>query len=257
MDYTAITVNVSDDVVTITMNRPEKMNALNAAMRSELTHAVMDAPNHGRVLVLTGAGRAFCSGQELSFGEAANLDLEAVLRDEYVPMLRAIVDCPLPTIAAVNGVAAGAGANLALVFDVVLASEEAYFVQAFAKIGLIPDAGGTWFLPRQVGFARAMGASLFADKISAKQAADWGMIYESAPADDFAAHWQARAAQLAQGPTQTYHHIKQALRASFDNDLDTQLALEAELQGKCGKTRDFGEGVAAFVEKRTARFQGR
>jgi len=136
--------------------------------------------------VLTGEGKAFCSGQDLGDGgNAAELDLERTLREEYEPMLRAIVGSAVPTIAAVNGPAAGAGANLALICDVVIASEAAYFVQAFARIGLIPDAGGTWMLPRQVGLQRAMGAALFADKISAKQAADWGMIYEAVPDEDF------------------------------------------------------------------------
>ncbi|MFZ3582945.1 enoyl-CoA hydratase-related protein [Loktanella sp. DJP18] len=258
MDYQAITVETRDDVVTITLNRPEKMNALGTQMRAEVTQAFTAAPDMGRVAVLTGAGRAFCSGQDLGDrASGADIDLERTLRDEYVPMLRAIIDCPIPTIAAVNGPAAGAGANLALVADVVIASSDAYFVQAFARIGLIPDAGGTWFLPRQMGLARAMGASLFTDSISAQQAADWGMIYEVAAAADFADHWQARAVQLATGPTQTYTHIKAALRASFGNSLDEQLELEARLQGKCGQTRDFREGVGAFLEKRPARFEGR
>ena len=257
MDYETITCEVEDGVVTIALNRPDRMNALTDRMRAEITHAVQGAPEHGRVLVLTGEGRAFCSGQDLGMRTVGSIDLERTLRDEYVPMLKAIVDCPLPTIAAVNGPAAGAGANLALCFDVVIASEEAYFVQAFARIGLVPDAGGTWFLPRQVGMARAMGAALFADRIDAAQAAEWGMIYEAVPADRFAARWRERALTLAQGPTETYRHIKTAMRASFDNSLDDQLALEARLQGKCGATRDFREGVMAFVEKRPARFEGR
>ncbi|SHE40838.1 2-(1,2-epoxy-1,2-dihydrophenyl)acetyl-CoA isomerase [Loktanella atrilutea] len=257
MDYSAITVDSRDDIVTITLNRPDKMNALGRQMRAELTQAFTAAPQMGRVAVLTGAGRAFCSGQELSGDVTASLDLEGVLRDEYVPMLRAIIDCPIPTIAAVNGPAAGAGANLALAADVVIASSDAYFVQAFARIGLIPDAAGTWFLPRQIGLARAMGASLFADNIPAQQAVDWGMIYEMAEAADFEDHWRKRALQLAKGPTATYGHIKTALRTSYDNTLDDQLALEAELQGKCGRTADFVEGVTAFVEKRPARFTGR
>ncbi|SEM46975.1 2-(1,2-epoxy-1,2-dihydrophenyl)acetyl-CoA isomerase [Loktanella fryxellensis] len=256
MDYTDITVTTAADVVTITLNRPDKMNAMNSGMRAEVTQAFRDAPDMGRVVVLTGAGRAFCSGQDLNDG-SATLDLEATLRDEYVPMLQAIIDCPIPTIAAVNGPAAGAGANLALVADVVIASSDAYFVQAFARIGLIPDAGGTWFLPRQVGLARAMGAALFTDQISAAQALDWGMIYEVADAATFADHWQARARHLAQGPTATYGHIKTALRASFDNDLTQQLALEARLQGACGRTDDFREGVTAFMQKRKAQFTGR
>jgi 2-(1,2-epoxy-1,2-dihydrophenyl)acetyl-CoA isomerase len=172
-------------------------------------------------------------------------------------MLRAIRDCQVPVIAAVNGVAAGAGANLALACDVVIAAEEASFVQAFTRIGLVPDAGGTWTLPRQVGMARAMGAMLFADKVSARQAADWGMIWEAVPGADFVAHWRARAGALAAGPTVAYRGVKSALNASADATLDEQLALEARLQAECGRTADFREGVAAFTEKRAPRFTGR
>jgi len=199
MDYSTISYAVRDGVAVIMMNRAEVMNALNTQMRAEITHAVRAAEKDARVVVLTGSGKAFCSGQDLGDGgSAASLDLERTLRDEYVPMLRAITECKIPTIAAVNGPAAGAGANLALVADVVIASYDAYFVQAFTRIGLIPDAGGTHFLPRQVGMARAMGAMLFADKISATQAADWGMIYEAVPANEFVSHYTARAVQLAQ-----------------------------------------------------------
>ena len=258
MEYQAIRVWNRDGVATITLNRPDVMNALNTQMRAEITFAMKDLQDKARVIVMTGQGKAFCSGQDLGDGgSAASLDLERTLRDEYVPMLRSIVDSRLPTIAAVNGPAAGAGANLALAFDVVLASDQAYFVQAFTRIGLIPDAGGTFYLPRQVGIARAMGASLFADKISAQQAADWGMIYECIPDADFAARWQARASQLANGPTVAYGHVKDALRASAGNDFEQQLAVEAKLQGKCGKTRDFQEGVVAFLEKRPAVYEGR
>jgi 2-(1,2-epoxy-1,2-dihydrophenyl)acetyl-CoA isomerase len=258
MDYQTITYEIKNDVAVITLNRPDVMNALNTQMRAEITHAVKAAETQARVVVMTGQGRAFCSGQDLGDGgNAASLDLERTLRDEYVPMLRAIFDCKLPTIAAVNGPAAGAGANLALAFDVVLASYDAYFVQAFTRIGLIPDAGGTYWLPRQVGSARAMGAALFADKITASQAADWGMIYEAIPETEFEGRWQARAAQLAAGPTAAYHHLKTALRSSAENTLEAQLTLEAKLQGKCGQTRDFKEGVVAFLEKRPARYEGR
>jgi 2-(1,2-epoxy-1,2-dihydrophenyl)acetyl-CoA isomerase len=172
-------------------------------------------------------------------------------------MLRAITDCPVPVISAVNGPAAGAGANLALAADVVIATESAYFLQAFARIGLMPDAGGTWALPRQVGFAKAMGAALFAEPVSARQASDWGMIWEAVGDDAFEAHWQARATQLAEGPTQAYKAIKEAIRGSWDNALDGQLEIEARLQGACGQSRDFQEGVLAFLEKRPARFEGR
>lgn len=258
MQYKAIKLDIAEGIATITLSRPEVMNALNPQMRAEITHAVKAAEAEARVIVMTGAGRAFCSGQDLGDGgNAANIDLERTLRDEYIPMLRTIMNCALPTIAAVNGPAAGAGANLALAADVVIASEAAYFIQAFTRIGLIPDAGGTYWLPRQVGAARAMGAALFADRIDARQAADWGMIYEAVSAGEFDAHWRARATQLANGPTVAYGHLKTALRQSFDNDLEAQLLLEAQLQGKCGQTRDFQEGVVAFLDKRSARFEGR
>lgn len=258
MDYSTLTLEITDDVAVVTLNRPDVMNALNSDMRAEITHAVKAAGQAARVVVLTGSGRAFCSGQDLGDGaSASSLDLERTLRDEYVPMLNAIYECPVPTICAVNGAAAGAGANLALAADVVIATQSAYFLQAFTRIGLIPDAGGTWMLPRQMGMAKAMGASLFAEKITAQQADDWGMIWESVPDDAFEAQWKARAAHLAHGPTAAYKAAKEAIRSSFDNTLADQLSLEAKLQGDCGKTRDFKEGVLAFLEKREAHYEGR
>ena len=258
MIYQTITYDLADGIATITLNRPDVMNALSTQMRAEITHAVTEGGKTARVVVLTGAGRAFCSGQDLGDrANAADIDLERTLRDEYQPMLEAIINCPVPTIAAVNGAAAGAGANLALACDVVIAAESAYFLQAFARIGLIPDAGGTYVMPRAMGMAKTMGAALFADKISASQADAWGMIWEAVPDADFEGHWHARAAHLAAGPTQAYGAIKRVLRASWDNDFETQLATEATEQGTCGKTRDFREGVLAFAEKRKPGFEGR
>jgi 2-(1,2-epoxy-1,2-dihydrophenyl)acetyl-CoA isomerase len=257
MIHQAITYSVRDDIAIITLNRPEVMNALSTQMRAEITVAAKAAAAEARALVITGRGRAFCSGQDL--GDRTNLaatDLERTLRDEYVPMIRAISECPIPTIAAVNGPAAGAGANLALAADVVIASDEAMFLQAFARIGLIPDAGGTYWLPRQIGFARAMGTALFAEPVSAREAAEWGMIWEAVPASEFADRWWQRAKTLATGPTTTYRNIKRALRESMSNDFEAQLLREAELQGELGNTLDFREGVLAFLEKRVARFQG-
>lgn len=257
-EYQTITLDQVDDVAIVRLNRPDRMNALNRQMRAEITDAVTHAGRETRVVVITGEGKAFCSGQDLGDGgNAATLDLERVLREEYVPMLRAITDCPVPTISAVNGPAAGAGANLALAADVVIATDSAYFLQAFARIGLIPDAGGTWMLPRQMGMAKAMGAALFAEPISARQASDWGMIWEAVDDDAFVEQWQARAAQLAKGPTQTYKAAKQAIRATWDNSLERQLDLEAQLQGACGQSRDFKEGVVSFLEKRPPHFEGR
>lgn len=254
--YSTISYDLTDGVAVITLNRPEVMNALSSALRAELLAAILRARTEARVIVLTGAGRAFCSGQDLADVDLETLDLEAVLNAEYVPLIRAITESPVPVISAVNGAAAGAGANLALAADVVIAAESAAFIQAFTRIGLVPDAGGSFWLPRQIGMARAMGAMLFADRISAAQAAAWGMIYEAVPDADFATHWRKRAQALAQGPTVAYLGVKTALRASFGNDLEAQLALEARLQGEAGATADFREGVAAFLEKRAAKFRG-
>jgi 2-(1,2-epoxy-1,2-dihydrophenyl)acetyl-CoA isomerase len=256
MTYQTLIVSQTDGLAVITLNRPEVMNALNATLRTELLTALRAAIGSARALVLTGAGRAFCSGQDLSDSPLADLDLEAVLRDEYEPLLRLLQDCPIPTLAAVNGAAAGAGANMALACDVVIATESASFIQAFTRIGLIPDAGGTWTLPRQIGAARAMGSMLFADRIGARQAADWGMIYEAVADAGFEARWQARAMSLATGPTAAFGALKQALRASPGNGFEAQLALEAQLQGICGQTHDFREGVAAFLKKRPPCFTG-
>ena len=258
MDYKEILFTLEDGLAVITLNRANRKNALTSRMRSEITHAVRMASAEARAVVLTGAGDAFCSGQDLSDASSAgDLDLERTLRDEYLPMVEAIYNCPVPVVAAVNGAAAGAGASLALAADVVIASESAFFMQAFSKIGLMPDAGGTWFLPRQVGMAKAMGAALFADRISAQQASDWGMIWEAVPDAEFDARWRERAAYLAQGPSKAFAATKSALRESTGRSLMEQLSEEAHLQGECGKTRDFLEGVTAFMEKRPAKFEGR
>lgn len=258
MTYKTINLTIAKDIATITLNRPEVMNGMNGQMRLDLLHAFRHVVEQARVVVMTGAGRGFCSGQDLGDRlSSADIDIERTLREEYEPLLRAIYDCPIPVIAAVNGPAAGAGANLALAADVVIATESAVFIQAFARIGLIPDAGGTYWLPRQVGFARAMGSALFAEPVTATQAAEWGMIWQVVPDEEFASVVMARASDLATGPTKTYGLIKQALRASYDNTLGDQLDLEAQLQGVAGKTRDFAEGVMAFLDKRPAKYKGR
>ena len=256
MTYETIEFAVSEGVATLTLNRPQVMNALSSRMRAEITEAVQTLPAEARCLVITGAGRGFCSGQDLT-DRAAAADLEGTLRTEYEPMLRAIRACRAPVIAAVNGVAAGAGANLALAADVVIATESASFIQAFTRIGLIPDAGGTWIVPRVVGMARAMGMMLFAEPVDARQAADWGLIWEAVADADFSSRVAARARALANGPTGAFIAIRRALAASGENNMDAQLALEAELQGQAGQTADFAEGVAAFLAKRNPNFTGR
>jgi 2-(1,2-epoxy-1,2-dihydrophenyl)acetyl-CoA isomerase len=256
MAFQTIDVSHQAGIARIALNRPEVMNALNSAMRAEIAAAMTDLPQATRCVVLTGTGRAFCSGQDLT-DAGAGLNVERTLREEYEPMLAAIHDAPVPVIAAVNGVAAGAGANLALACDLVIAAESAVFIQAFVRIGLIPDAGGTSFLPRRVGVQRAMGAALLAEPVPAARAADWGMIWEAVPDDQFALVVAARAAHLAKGPTGAYAALKQALRGAFDQPLEAQLAVEARLQGVCGASGDFREGVAAFQEKRAPRFTGR
>jgi 2-(1,2-epoxy-1,2-dihydrophenyl)acetyl-CoA isomerase len=242
---------VMDGVAVATINRPGVMNALNADVRQGLRDAVVRAQD-ARVLVITGAGRAFCAGQDL--GEVGAADVERVLREDYEPLLLAIGASAVPTIAAVNGVAAGAGCNLALACDVVIAATSASFIQSFTRIGLVPDAGGTWTLPRQVGMARAMGLMLFADAIAARDAVAMGMIYEAVADDAFVPHWQARAGALARGPALALTGVKDLLRASAGNDMAAQLALEAAWQARCGASGDFAEGVAAFRARRTPDF---
>lgn len=258
MQYDEILYSVQDSIATITLNNPGAMNSLTTQMRAELLHAFRRAPDEARVIVYTGAGRGFCSGQDLGQAESvSDIDLEGILRDEYEPLLRAIYDCPIPTIAAVNGAASGAGANIALAGDVVIAAKSAVFLQAFTRIGLIPDAGGTYWLPRQIGFPRAMGAMLFAEPITAKQAEDWGMIWQVVADNKLKDIVLARATQLANGPTEAYRLLKKAMRRSLDQTLDEQLETEAHLQGRAGRTRDFTEGIIAFLEKRPAKYEGR
>ena len=258
MNYETLLYELNENVATVTLNRPDVLNGLTTQMRAEILNVVKRAEGEARVLVFTGAGRAFCAGQDLGdASKVANIDLEGTLRDEYEPMLFAIFDCRIPTISAVNGMAAGAGANLALAADVVIASETASFLQAFSRIGLIPDAGGTYWLPRQIGMARAMGTALFAEPVSARKAAEWGMIWEAVPDANFQAVVRARAQHLANGPTEGYRLTKKAMRASIDHTLEKQLETEAHLQGKAGRTSDFKEGVMAFLEKRKPQFEGR
>ncbi len=260
LDYETIRYALADGVATITLDRPEVLNSLNARMRRELTAALAQASQEARAILLTGAGRAFCAGQDLGDArDVASVDLESLILEEYAPLVRAIAEAPVPVVAAVNGVAAGAGANLALAADLVLAGHSAQFLQAFARIGLIPDAGGSYLLPRLIGRARAMGLCLLAEPLDAGKAADWGLIWAAVPDAELDAAALAIARRLAAGPTVAFRLLKTAMRGAgpAETTLADQLALEARLQGEAGRSRDFQEGVAAFLEKRPPRFEGR
>lgn len=258
MSYETIQYTVTNAVAVIRLDRPDRMNALSSAMRRELIDAMTKAPEEARAVLITGNGPGFCAGQDLGdVGSFDELDLGRTLREEYEPLLALIYDCKVPTICAVNGAAAGAGANLALAADIIVAGESASFLQAFARIGLIPDAGGTYWLPRLAGHARAMGMSLMAEPVPAPKAAEWGLIWDCVPDEELESRTMEIAGKLAKGPTAAYRLMKQALRSSHQNSLPEQLALEAELQAQAGKTQDFVEGVMAFIQKRPAEYQGR
>ena len=242
----------------LTLNRPDRLNAftfpLQAALMMALTDAEADA--ECRAVLLHGAGRGFCAGQDLTMVEAG-VDLGDTLERSFNPLVRRLRALRLPVVCAVHGVAAGAGANLALACDIVLAGESARFIQSFVKIGLIPDAGGTWTLPRLAGDARARGMALLGEPVTAAQAEAWGLIWRTLPDDGLMPEAERLAAHLATQPTQAIALMKQALNASAGNSWDAQLDLERDLQRKAGRTPDFMEGVAAFLEKRPAAFTGR
>jgi len=263
MPYETILLDIRDAVACITLNRPEKLNAVTARMHEELRDAMhqVSSSETVRALLITGNGRGFCAGQDLNeramSDGAAKAELGSALEKSYNPLVRGLRDLPMPVICAVNGVAAGAGCNFALAADIVIAARSASFIEVFSRIGLIPDAGGTYVLPRLIGAARAMALSVLAEPLSAEQAASWGLIWKCV--DDATLMSEARelAQRLATGPTRAYALIKQALNASPANTLEQQLALEAKLQREAGRTADFHEGVKAFLEKRTPRYQGR
>ncbi len=246
----------------ITLNRPDRLNAFNEAMHVALRVALDDAgkDERCRALMITGAGRAFCSGQDLSDRLAKpgeTVVLGATQEAYYNPLVRKIRALPVPVVAAVNGVAAGAGCNLALACDIAIASLKARFIQSFARVGLIPDTGGTWFLPRLVGDARARGLALLAQELEAEKAANWGLIWRAVE-DDVLMYEAGRICEhFAMAPTQSLALIKRALNASPDNTLDAQLDLERDLQRAASLTPDYQEGVRAFMEKRRPNFTGR
>lgn len=247
-------------VATITLNRPDSYNSVNAHLALAFIDALeaCSVDQNIRVLVITGAGKAFCAGQDLKEVTDPNLmpGFKHLLEKHYTPIISKIVALPKPVIAAVNGVAAGAGANIALACDIILASDKAKFIQAFSAIGLIPDSGGTYTLPRLVGRAKAMAYTMLGDKIDAQTAEQMGMIYRCVSADEFEETVAQLAARLAQMPTKGLALTKQAINASFENTLEAQLILEKELQVAASETADYQEGVTAFLEKRKANFKG-
>ena len=261
--YTHILFDREQGVARVTLNRPDVLNSFNRVMAHELCEAFAEIATNEevRAVLLTGAGRGFCAGQDLVEAsprpDGSLPDLGDFVREGYNPIIRAIRTLEKPVVCAVNGVAAGAGANLALACDIVIASREASFIQSFAKIGVIPDSGGTFILPRIVGLQRASALTMLAEKVTADQALAWGMVYRVAePAGLAEAAWTT-AASLATQPTRGLGLIKRAFNRSLGVDLDRQLDYEEELQREAGRTADYAEGVRAFLEKRKPRFEGR
>ena len=263
MSYGTILFENAGGIARLTLNRPEKLNSITAAMHEEVRDALahVRADRDVRVLLLTGAGRGFCAGQDL--GDAAvspgdePVDLGAAIERYYGPLVLALRSLPMPVVCAVNGVAAGAGANLALACDLVIAKRSASFIQSFARLGLIPDTGGTYLLPRLVGTARALGLAMLGDKLTAEQAADWGLIWKCYDDAVFDAELDKLLSQLAAAPTLGLAGAKQAIYASAHATLEEQLGVERDAMRRLGSSADYAEGVKAFLEKRAPVFHGR
>ncbi|MEM9824562.1 MAG: enoyl-CoA hydratase-related protein [Bacteroidota bacterium] len=250
---------LEDGVAKITLNRPTVYNSFNREMALGLQDYLKSCEKDSevRAIYLTGAGKAFCAGQDLQeVIDPEGPHLTSIVSQHYNPIIELLREIEKPIIAAVNGAAAGAGANIALACDIVIATESAYFMQAFSKIGLIPDSGGTFFLPRIIGFQRAAALMMLAEKVSAKEAAQMGMIYKSVPDDEFETFTMGIATKLAKMPTRGLGLTKRALNYSLTNDLTTQLGIEEQLQTSAGNTHDYQEGVQAFLEKRKPQFKG-
>ena len=261
VSYQTILFEVEAGIARLTLNRPERLNSFNTEMHAEVRAALATlSASPARVLVISGAGRGFCAGQDLNDRAvapgAAAPDLAASIETHYKPLVLALRALPLPVIAAVNGVAAGAGANLALACDIVVAARSAVFVQAFAKLGLVPDSGGTWSLPRLVGTARALGLALLGDKLSAQDAANWGLIWRCVEDAEFQAVVADMARGFAAAPTRGLARTKQAIYEGLGRTLAEQLDIERDYQGELGRSADYSEGVAAFTAKRAPRFTG-
>ncbi len=262
MGFENILFEIKDGIAQLTLNRPDKLNSFTQAMHLEVRAAIesIQADKSVRVLVLTGAGRGFCAGQDLSDRAvepgAKGVDLGDSVEKFYAPLVLSLRSLPMPVICAVNGVAAGAGANLALACDIVLAAKSASFVEVFCKLGLIPDTGGTWHLPRLIGHARATGLAMLGEKLTAERAEQWGLIWKCVPDEDLMKEALSMAAHFAQAPTKGLAFTKRALQASYANTLPEQLKLEGEMMRELGYSHDYREGVNAFMEKRTPQFKG-
>ncbi|PHM74072.1 2-(1,2-epoxy-1,2-dihydrophenyl)acetyl-CoA isomerase PaaG [Xenorhabdus kozodoii] len=259
-----VLTDITAGVLSITLNRPECLNSFNEELHQQLSRAmeIAEQDKSVRCVLLTGAGRGFCAGQDLNdrnaiITEGEIPDLGQSVERDYNPLIRRMTSLPKPIVCAVNGVAAGAGVSLALACDIVIASRTASFIQAFCRIGLTPDSGGSHFLPHKIGQARAMGMALLGDKISAEQALDWGMIWQVVEPEELEDKAQKLAQHLATQPTVALGCIKQATYAAATNTLEQQLALERDLQRRCGHSEDFREGISAFIEKRQPTFKGK
>ena len=259
MAYDSLQLEQADGIARITLNRPDRLNSFTRAMHGELRDALANLGDV-RVVILTGAGRGFCAGQDLNDravapGEA--VDLGETVEECWNPLIRTLATLPQPVIARVNGVAAGAGANIALACDLVIAAKSAKFIQSFSALGLIPDSGGSWHLPRLVGQARALGLALTGEPLSAEKAADWGLIWKAVDDDGLDAEVDAVAVKLASLPPLGLGAIKRIVRTSWTRNLDEELDLQRDEMRRLGFTQDYREGVAAFLEKRPAKFEGR
>jgi 2-(1,2-epoxy-1,2-dihydrophenyl)acetyl-CoA isomerase len=261
MNFETVLLDIANGAAKLTLNRPDRLNSFTVQMHDEVSRALEAvSKSDARALVLTGAGRGFCAGQDLSDRAVApggdGVDLGDSLEKRYNPLIRRLTSLPMPVICAVNGVAAGAGANIALACDIVIAAKSAKFIQSFANIGLIPDSGGTWTLPRLAGQARALGLALTSEPLTAERAEAWGVIWKCVDDDKLVSEVDALAAKFASAPTAGLAETKLLMRESGARSLDVQLDLERDSQRRLGRTADYKEGVSAFMEKRAAKFSG-